>query len=111
MVNSRKKGHDWEREVANKLKEIDPTAKRNLEYQEGSMDIGTQLPFAIQCKCMANPSVYFVFRQAKEGAKKVNKIPVAIIKRTNKETIAVMELEDWLKLVKEWHGKLNRTLS
>lgn len=33
MVNSRTKGHGFEREIANLLKEVFPNAKRHLEYQ------------------------------------------------------------------------------
>jgi hypothetical protein len=44
--SQRNKGHMWERQIARDLHVVDPTAKRNLEYQEGgTRDIVTRLPF------------------------------------------------------------------
>jgi len=52
-VNSRTKGHSWERKTANILTEATGVkAIRLLEYQEGfGIDIKTETPIAVQCKC------------------------------------------------------------
>ena len=61
MVNSRTKGHSWERTVANYIKEsTGHKAQRLLEYQEGfGVDIKTDLPLAIHCKCGKSPATAF----------------------------------------------------
>jgi hypothetical protein len=48
---SRKKGHSYERIIAQKLRKVYPRARRLLEYQEGvGHDIERVGPFKIQCK-------------------------------------------------------------
>ena len=78
---SRTKGHNFERLIANVFKEVDPTAARNLEeYREGTVDIRTKLPLAIQCKRMRKwPSPYKVMQQASDGARD-GEIPIGIVK-------------------------------
>ena len=91
--SARRKGHDFEREVVNRLLHIFPDAKRNLEYQEGEgKDIVNTGHFRIQCKCGANPSVWQAMREA---AAKCNEheFPTAIVKRTPRQgTFVTMTL-------------------
>ena len=94
---ARRRGHDLERQVARDLREFDPTAIRNLEYQEGSVDICTKLPFAIQCKNQANPSVWQALREAESAAN--SKMPLAVVRR-GKQTVAVLYWKDFLKILK-----------
>jgi hypothetical protein len=102
--SQRVKGHSFERRTANLLKQFDPTAKRKLEYQEGSVDIETQLPFAIQCKCQKQPSIFNAIEEAKLGKKKSNKLwALAIIKRDREEPIYAMPESDFIDLLKEWN--------
>lgn len=100
---ARRKGHNWERSVAILLRDIDPTAKRNVEEcQEASVDIKTKLPFGIQCKALRNwsknPSQ--ILRQAAHGTPG-GKSPLAIVKVDRQEPVACLYLFDFLDLLKK----------
>lgn len=98
----RLKGHSWEREVAIKLREIDPDAKRLLEYQEGfGIDIETKLPLSIQCKCTAKPNFIKAFQEAK-NSKKADSIPVAAIKVDHKGKFILLDFDFAFKLFQKY---------
>lgn len=99
----RLKGHSWEREVANDLKDAGFTkAKRLLEYQEGvGVDIENAEPFAIQCKNLAKPPS---FNKMLEYMDEVQ-LPgwrLLALKVTRKGEYAIMEWEDLMALIQDW---------
>lgn len=104
---SRNKGAAFEREVANLLETIPGVrAKRCLvETREGNVgDIETNLPYVIQCKVGAVPPIYPAVDQAVAAAGSTGKTPVAIIRRnqtarTQRYDLAVLRIEDFLRLV------------
>jgi len=103
MTNSRRKGHQFERDVVKRLKCIDRAASRKLEYQgvDTGCDIETSLPFCIQCKHHGQLT-YGKMRGALEQASgKLGRLPVAVVKKTGDVPLAIMRLDDWLALVKE----------
>lgn len=99
---SRTKGHNFEREIAERLRQIPGvTAKRCLiETQQGNQgDIITNLSLSIQCKVGAVPPIYPAIDQAVEAARP-GQIPVAVIRRNaragKKYDLVVLRLEDFL---------------
>ena len=103
---SRRKGANYERQVANLFKEMGwPDAKRHLEYQteeaaEGRDLDGTQ-PFAVQAKCWAKtPSITAI---EEIEVTEEYPIPLAILKRSKVGEqpleVAVMYLKDFRELV------------
>lgn len=81
----RTKGHSFERFIARELQSLDPEARRNVtETQEGSYDISTSLPIAIQCKCMKkwHISPHEIYAQAALHAK--TRQPVGVVRIDNK---------------------------
>lgn len=97
---SRLKGLGWERQVASDLRAVDPTAKRNLEYQEGgTRDIVTRLPFKIQAKNQKVPQFLLAVREANQDKHK-DEMGLGAVKVTNKGEYAVMKWEDFLNLLK-----------
>jgi hypothetical protein len=108
--HSRTKGHSFERLIAIKLREtgLDPNARRNVqETQVASVDILTDLPLAIQCKCIANWSVspHSVWNQANEGKLHPNDMPLGIVKITRKEpTLCIVSLDHMLEMLKKIYG-------
>lgn len=98
---ARAKGHSFEREIANRLKAIDPMARRNVsESQEGSFDILTRLPIAIQCKCFArwHVSPHDVFEQAQKHAG--NRMPLGVVRISRKRPdLVLMDFEDFMKIL------------
>jgi hypothetical protein len=109
---SRDKGARFEREVANMLAHIDPTAKRNVaECQEASVDIITKLPLAIQCKNLGKWSTtpHKVYIQARDGALKPDDLPVGVIRISNKSPdLAVLALADFIKILERLYGKTDQ---
>lgn len=100
---ARIKGHSWERHVAIMLrKKLDPTARRNVEEcQFGSVDIKTTLPLAIQCKALRNWSVspHEILKQADSGNQNPGvSTPVGFVKIDSKKPLAIMYLDDFLKM-------------
>lgn len=70
-INSRQKGHSWERYVANYLQEkTGAKCQRLLEFQEGfGVDIKTELPLAVQCKCSKSSGLAFTgYKEAAASA-------------------------------------------
>lgn len=99
------KGHSWEREVAIRIREIDPKAKRLLEYQEGmGIDIDTSLPISIQCKAMARPNFIKAFQEAKNG-KKEGSEPVGVFKVDHKGKFMLLDFDFGIKLLHHYFGK------
>lgn len=104
--SERRKGHDWERKVANDLKEIDPNAMRNLEYQKGQgFDITTELPFRIQCKSQKRINFLDALKEADKNSKF---IPLVVGKVTNKGEYAFLKWSDFREILKRL--KLGGTL-
>ena len=111
---ARRKGHDFEREIANKLSTIYPGAARGLQYQHGLHCpdvVGT--PYHIECKHLGSRSFrpLDALEQASSDAKLASSVPgvplrppVAICKMTGVGTVVCMYLHDWLALVNEADG-------
>ena len=98
---ARSKGHQWERQIARDLREIDQTAKRNLEYQEGSgYDIDTTLPYRIQAKSRKQINFLSALQEIPEND---GNIPVVAGKITGKGEYAFMKWSDFLWLVTRAH--------
>lgn len=104
---ARRKGHSFERWVANRLKELDPTARRNVEETQcASVDIKTRLPLGFQLKSLGRWSLtpHSVFEQAKGGCSPEQE-PVCVVKITHKEPIlAFVDFEFLLKLLGKYYG-------
>lgn len=97
---ARLKGLNWERQVARDLREFDKTAKRNMEYQEGTgVDIETMLPYNFQCK--SQKRVNWLAALGEVEAKHVNGVVAG--KVTAKGEFAFMRWSLFLQLVHQAH--------
>ena len=105
----RDKGKRWERAVASLLRAVFGDAvKRGWQTRSGSdaPDVdGT--PFWVECKHGQQPNVRAALAQAVEAGSAAGdpRPPVAAVKDNNCRAMAVMFLEDWLDLVKEWNDR------
>jgi len=98
--SQRTKGHAWERKIARDLQVIDPTAKRNLEYQEGgTRDIVTRLPLKIQAKNQKVPKFLEAVREANQD-KEDGEMGLGVVKVTNKGEYAIMTWQDFMMLLR-----------
>ena len=94
----RNKGHSFERAVAKQLKTVFPTVKRHLESQADEaakgIDLSNTEPFGIQCKAYKKYAPIAKIEEVKVG------VPVLITKGDNKPAVAVVYLDDFIKLLK-----------
>ena len=103
---SRRKGANWEREVAGMFREIMPGegVKRGFQYRDGEEAPDVMVPcFWVECKVGSRTNIKGALEQA-DGCcpPKNGKWPLAICKDDRKTPIASMYLEDFLELVGEW---------
>lgn len=101
-ARSRRKGHSFERWVANQLKKIYPQARRHLEYQSSQafgVDVANCGEYRIQCKRGKKYSSLSAIKEIQlcpiEGG-----IPVLVTKGDNEQPLACIPFEHFLHLVK-----------
>lgn len=108
----RTKGHSWERSIAVALRHIDPNARRNVqETQIASVDILTDLPLAIQAKCLKNWSVlpHAILKQAKDGRLDKDDMPVGVVKIDRKSpNLVILDFEDFIAMLEKLYGKADQ---
>ena len=99
----RKKGHDFERWVANELKKVFPEARRHLEYQMGEAlgkDIANCGNYLIQCKRNRKYASVKAIKEIQvcpiEGG-----VPVLVTKGDGQEPLAILPFSEFLKLIKK----------
>ena len=102
----RQKGGRLERKVAEELRRsgLDKKAKRS--FQSGAQwawksDIYTSLNYAIECKNQEQLKKLWDFWEQAESQRKPYKPPVLMFTSNYRPILAVMELKDWIDLVKE----------
>lgn len=89
---ARRKGHNFEREVAKMLRVYFPNAKRQLEYQEGvGFDIADVGDLSVQCKVGKS----FKIEKALKEAERSGKIPMAITKRDREDIVVSLYWKDF----------------
>jgi hypothetical protein len=107
----RKKGKDWENQVARILRERGWSAKRGLQNRArgDAADVVTDLPLWIECKAGRSPSPHEALAQANIASScvlgRTRLPPVAIIHADRQKPIACMYLDDFLGLVAEAMNK------
>lgn len=98
-ASQRRKGHQWERDVVNELKDIGCHATRMLEYQTENAK-GTDVKcrgFNFQCKKGKNINVRAAYKQMKEN----DQINVVVANWDRDLKLACIEWKDF-KTIIEW---------
>jgi hypothetical protein len=106
-ASQRTKGHTFERQIANELKEIFPNARRGLQYRDGGEcpDVeGT--PFHIECKRGKKPNPRAALAQAIGDADE-SRVPVAVIRDDRAEAFIVMRWDDFKNMIGEMYARGN----
>ncbi len=97
---SRNKGHDFEREIAQKFRVIFPEARRQLEYNEldcNGVDLVETGRYLIQCKRKrkyVNPSAIAEVQLKEDGD-----VPILITKADHKPVLAILPLDHLIELI------------
>ena len=97
--SSRTKGHNFEREVARRMREYYPEAKRGFQTRGGTQEEcdveGT--PFAIECKVGKRPNIRGAYNQAKcaqyevteQGTTRKDHRPIVVVTKKDREDTLV----------------------
>ena len=105
-AGKRQKGARLERKVAEELRRsgLDKQAKRS--FQSGAQwawksDIYSSLDFAFECKNQEKIKQLWDFWEQAESQRKAYKPPVLMFTSNDRPILAIMDLKDWINLVKE----------
>lgn len=109
---SRTKGHDWEREMAKKMRQAGwNSARRNLTETRGTDELqGVDVigcdPYLIQCKRGKRPPLMSAWTELVNATKELESIPVLAIHKENgcgrtPIKLIVLGVDDFIKLAKE----------
>ena len=101
---SRRKGHDFERELVRLFREAMPGAdvRRGLQYRDGAEcgDV-TAGPLHIEAKCGKKPPLRPALDQAERTAPSWA-TPLAVCKSDRDEPIVVIRLDEFVGIVRSW---------
>ena len=103
-ASSRRKGHDYERALVRRFREVMPGAevRRGLQCRGGEEVPDVDCPvFWIESKRGKKPVVRAALRQARDAAPE-GRIPLAIIRDDQAPAFAVLLLDDLLDFISEW---------
>lgn len=99
---SRKKGHDFERWIAEKLRPIFPRARRHLEFHRldaNGVDLQETGIYKIQCKRFAKYAPIACIQEVK-CAEELGDVPVLITAGDELPPLVVIPLDEFIRLVK-----------
>lgn len=107
-VNSRRKGADFERKLANILKEYGYSARRGQQYSgaNGDADVVGLPHVHIEAKAVEKLNIYDAMEQSKRDARPLE-IPVVIHKKNRRNILVTMELDEFMKMYKEFEKGVN----
>jgi len=100
----RRKGHDYEREIARLLAGIfgPENSRRGIQYRSGSEVPDVEVPaFWVECKRGRRTNIRAALVQASEACH-APKWLLAVCKDDNDRAVAAMYLDDFIDLVREW---------
>lgn len=99
MTNSRRKGADYEREIARKLREYGYNARRGQQYSglNGDADVIGLDGIYLECKRTEKTDLYSWIAQANRDARE-GELPVVLHRKNNCKTLAIMEMDTFMQL-------------
>jgi len=109
-ASCRRKGHDFEREMARVLGEVfgPDNSRRGIQYRSGSEVPDVEVPaFWVECKRGRRTNIRAALKQASEACN-APKWLLAVCKDDSERAIAAMYLEDFIDLLREWWSTRQR---
>jgi Holliday junction resolvase len=105
-VNGKQKGKRGELELARKLIEHGYDVRRSVQYngkkEEGQADLLGLPGIHIECKRVEALRLYDSVEQAKRDSKGKDEIPVVFHRKNDCEWLAIMTLDDFMKIYKDY---------
>ena len=107
-INSKRKGKTGELELSRKLKEHGYDTRRSVQYngkeEDGQADVLGLPGIHIECKRTERLNLYDAVDQAKRDCEGKEQIPVVFHRKNNSEWLAIMPLDDFMNLYREWEA-------
>lgn len=102
-INSRQKGAAGEREIAAKLREYGYDVHRAAQYcgKNGDADIYGLAGIHPEIKRVEKLNIVDAMDQSRRDARD-GEIPVVMHRRNHTRWLVTMDLDDWIKLYREW---------
>ena len=102
-INSREKGADGERELANILKEHGYECRRGQQFcgANGDADVIGLDMVHIECKRVEKLNIEVAMKQSRSDARE-NEMPVVVHRRNRRGWLVTMDLDNWLKMYDEY---------
>jgi Holliday junction resolvase len=106
-INSRRKGAEGERELANRLSELGRSARRTAQRQgnaeDGAADVLTDVPgLHLECKRVARIGVARYYDQAvRDAAKTGRTFPVVAMRENRGDWLIMLSLADFVRLLEQ----------
>lgn len=105
-INGKQKGKRGELELARKFREYGFEARRSVQYngkeEEGQADVLGLPGIHIECKRTEKLYLYEAVDQAKRDSKGTDDIPVVFHRKNNCEWLAILPLDEFMKLYAEY---------
>lgn len=109
-MNSKRKGKTGELELARKLREYGYDVRRSVQYngkaEDGQADIIGLPHIHIECKRTEAIRLYDAVDQAKRDT--TGEIPVVFHRRNNCEWLAILPLDEFMKIYSEYEAGKGR---
>lgn len=107
-INSKKKGKNGELELVKALKQYGYDVRRSVQYngkaEDGQPDLVGLPNIHVECKRTEKLKLYDAMDQAKRDSKGTGQIPVVFHRRNHCEWVAIMELDDWMQIYREYQS-------
>ena len=107
-INSKAKGKKGELELAAKLREYGYDVRRSVQYngkaEDGQPDLVGLPHIHVECKRTETLRLYDAIDQAKRDSEITGDHPVVFHRRNNCEWVAIMPLEDFMALYREYEA-------
>lgn len=107
-VNGKRKGKTGELELVRKLKEHGYDTRRSVQYngkeEDGQADLLGLPGIHIECKRTERLAIYDAVDQAKRDSQGKNQIPVVFHRKNKCEWLAIMTLDDFMEIYREWEA-------
>ena len=100
----RRKGHDFERKIARRFRELFPESKRGFQTRGGTAEEPDVIagPFAIECKHGKRPNIRAAYEQARSAP---GVWPIAITRKDRDVVLVTMGFDDFFDLIAEWQER------
>ncbi len=103
MVNSRRKGAEFERTLAKMLRSYGYECRRGQQFSgaNGDADVVGLPGIHIEAKAVERLNLYDAMAQAKRDARE-GELPAVFHKKNRCKVLVTMEIDDFMEIYREW---------